>query len=87
MNEDIASILNKPILDKLRDASFGLNGNIKILYDMSERYVDIKDNVEYARYNGQIWGLAFAKGMIDSIIRLEESRAYHQEKEKEDGRE
>jgi len=37
-------------------------------------FADQANMVEYARVNGQIWGLQFAKGMLDAILRLENKR-------------
>ncbi len=71
---DINEILRKPLLEKLKDMQKGLEGNIDSVYQNALN-CDVRcDMVEYARCNGQIWGLTFAKGMLDAILRLEDRR-------------
>ena len=71
MNDDVNKILNKPTLDKIKHALQGIDGNISVIYENS---MAMQDEVEYARANGQIWGLTFAKGMLEALIRLEERK-------------
>jgi hypothetical protein len=72
--KDINEIFRKPLLEKLQDMQKGLEGNIDFIYQNSLVCADKCDMVEYARANGQIWGLQFAKGMLDAILRLEDRR-------------
>jgi len=72
--ENIDEILRKPLIKKLQDMQKGLEGNIDFVYQNSLVCADKCDMVEYARANGQIWGLTFAKGMLDAILRLEDRR-------------
>lgn len=73
-HEDIKAILNKPLLQKLQDMQAGLQNNLDAIYVNSEIMAERANATEYARANGQIWGLQFAKGMLDAILRLEEKR-------------
>jgi len=80
--DDIKDILHKPLIEKLKDMQQGLQLNIAIIYESSTVCGDCENEKEYARANDQIWGLQFAKGMLDSILRLEERRELW-DKEKE----
>jgi len=72
--EDIREILHKPLIEKLKDMQAGMQNNLDAIYQNSMIFADQANMVEYARVNGQIWGLQFAKGMLDAILRLENKR-------------
>jgi hypothetical protein len=73
-NEDIMAILHKPLMEKLKDMQAGIQNNLHAIYQDSMIFADQGNMVEYARVNGKIWGLQFAKGMLDAILRLEDRR-------------
>ncbi len=72
--DDIKNILHKPLMEKLKDMQEGMQNNLDAIYQNSMIFADQANMVEYARVNGQIWGLQFAKGMLDAILRLEDKR-------------
>ena len=82
LKEVVKEMLNNPLLENLKDMQNALKGNIESIYGISTAASDNCDMTEYARANGQIWGLQFAKSMLDSILRLEERR-HLWDKEKE----
>ncbi len=88
MNQDsIEEILTKSLMEKLMDMQKGLEGNIAMVYQNSFICENQCDMVEYARANGQIWGLTFAKAMLDAILRLEDKRILWELERKSDTKE
>lgn len=85
--DDIKSILHKPLLEKLKIMQESLQCNIDVIYKQSEADTEECNMTEYARANGQIWGLQYAKGMLDAILRLEEGRDLWDKEKKSDTKE
>jgi hypothetical protein len=69
--DNIDQIMQKPLIEKLQDMQKALEEVIDSIYQNSLICADMCDMVEYARTNGQIWGLTFAKGMLEAILREE----------------
>jgi esterase/lipase len=72
--EDIKDILHKPLIEKLKDMQEVMQYNLDAIYKNSMIFANQDNMVEYARVNGQIWELQFAKEMLDIILCLEERR-------------
>ena len=72
MKFTIQEILNRPLLQKLKDMLMGIEGIIDLTLKESN---DCRDPTEYARLNGQIYAFSVCKGMLDSIMRLEDIKA------------
>jgi hypothetical protein len=68
----IKEMLGRPLTQKLKDALMGIEGNIDHILEESEH---CQDPTEYARLNGQIYAFSVCRGMLQSIIRLEEIRS------------
>lgn len=82
--DDIKAILHKPLLEKLKIMQESLQWNIDVIYKQSAADTEECNMTEYARAKGQIWGLQFAKGVLDAILRLEERRDLWDKEKKSD---
>ena len=70
MNEEIKYMLNKPLMEKLDDMRFGIQGNIKAIFDQEPN----SNRLHLSHENGQIYAFSLCLGMLDAIMRLEDRR-------------
>lgn len=70
----IQEFLNRPLTQKVRDMLMAIDGH---LTNTMKECEECQEPCEYARMNGEIYAFSVCKGMLQSIIRLEEIRSNH----------